>query len=59
MDIGRSSVLVGHVLASLIQALFSIAIVLAVAIALGFRPPTVDPPRMAWRTGITVMFSVA
>lgn len=42
MDIGRSSVLVGHVLASLIQALFSIAIVLAVAIALGFRP-TVDP----------------
>ena len=58
MDIGRSSVLVGHVLASLIQALFSIAIVLAVAIALGFRP-TVDPLGWLGALGITVLFSIA
>ena len=38
MAIARSAVLVGHVLASLIQALLSVGIVLGVAIALGFRP---------------------
>ena len=38
MAIARASVLTGHVLASLIQTLASIAIVLGVAIALGFRP---------------------
>jgi ABC-2 type transport system permease protein len=38
MAIARSAILTGHVLASLIQALVSISIVLAVAIALGFRP---------------------
>jgi ABC-2 type transport system permease protein len=38
MPIARSAVLTGHVLASLVQTLASIAIVLAVAIGLGFRP---------------------
>jgi ABC-2 type transport system permease protein len=38
MSIARSAVLGGHVLASLIQVLFSLAVVLGVAIALGFRP---------------------
>ena len=38
MAIARSAVLTGHVLASLIQTLLSIGIVLAVAVALGFRP---------------------
>jgi len=38
MAIARSAILTGHVLASLIQALVSIAVVLAVAIMLGFRP---------------------
>ncbi|MGH2873064.1 MAG: ABC transporter permease [Solirubrobacteraceae bacterium] len=38
MAIARSCVLTGHVLASLIQTLGSILIVLGVAIALGFRP---------------------
>ncbi|MGH3074457.1 MAG: ABC transporter permease, partial [Gaiellales bacterium] len=38
MAIARSAVLTGHVLASLIQAMLSVAIVLGVAVALGFRP---------------------
>ena len=38
MAIARSAVLTGHVLASLIQAMLSILIVLCVAVALGFRP---------------------
>jgi ABC-2 type transport system permease protein len=38
MAIARSAVLTGHVLASLIQALVGLAIVLTVAVALGFRP---------------------
>jgi ABC-2 type transport system permease protein len=38
MAIARSAVLTGHVLASLIQSLLSIGIVLGVAVALGFRP---------------------
>src|SRR5579859_5907171 len=38
MAIARAAVLVGHVLASLIQTLASIAVVLGVAVALGFRP---------------------
>jgi ABC-2 type transport system permease protein len=38
MAIARASVLTGHVLASLIQALAGIATILVVAVALGFRP---------------------
>ena len=38
MAIARAAVLAGHVLASLIQTLASIAVVIGVAIALGFRP---------------------
>jgi len=38
MAIARSAVLTGHVLASLIQGLVSMGIVLGVAVALGFRP---------------------
>src|SRR5581483_4734472 len=38
MAIARSAVLTGHVLASLIQTLASIGVVLGVAVALGFRP---------------------
>jgi ABC-2 type transport system permease protein len=37
MAIARSAVLTGHVLASLIQAMGSLVVVLAVAVALGFR----------------------
>ena len=38
MHIARVSVLTGHVLGSVIQALFSLAIVIGVALLVGFRP---------------------
>ena len=38
MSIARSAVLAGHVLASLIQTMAALAVVLGVAVALGFRP---------------------
>jgi ABC-2 type transport system permease protein len=38
MHIARVSVLTGHVLGSLIQAMFSLAIVIGVALLVGFRP---------------------
>jgi len=58
MAIARSAVLTGHVLASLIQALAGIAIVLAVAVALGFRP-TADPLRWLGAIGVLVLFAFA
>jgi ABC-2 type transport system permease protein len=58
MAIARSAVLTGHVLASLIQALAGIAIVLAVAVALGFRP-TADPLRWLGAIGVLVLFTFA
>src|SRR5580700_250200 len=42
MAIARSAVLTGHVLATLVQVLSSIVVVIAVAVAVGFRP-TADP----------------
>jgi ABC-2 type transport system permease protein len=38
MAISRAAVLTGHVLASLIQAMFSVAVVIGVALLIGFRP---------------------
>jgi ABC-2 type transport system permease protein len=58
MAIARSALLTGHVLASLIQALASIAIVLVVAVALGFRP-TADPLRWLGAIGVLVLFTFA
>ena len=58
MAIARASVLTGHVLASLIQALAGIAIVLAVAIALGFRP-TANPLHWLGAIGVLVLFTFA
>ena len=40
MDIARASVLSGHVIGSVIQTLLALAIVMAVAILIGFRPTT-------------------
>jgi len=53
MSIGR-----GAVLASLIQSLVSIAVVLGVAIALGFRP-TADPLNWLGAIGLLVLFAFA
>jgi ABC-2 type transport system permease protein len=58
MAIARASVLAGHVVASLIQTVVSIAIVLAVAIALGFRP-TADPLRWLGALGVLALFAFA
>jgi ABC-2 type transport system permease protein len=58
MAIARSAVLMGHVLASLIQALAGIAIVLVVSIALGFRP-TANPLHWLGAIGVLVLFTFA
>ena len=58
MAIARSAVLTGHVLASLIQTLASIAVVTGVAIALGFRP-TADAPRWLAAIGLLALFALA
>ena len=58
MAIARASVLTGHVLASLIQALIGIAVVLAVAIALGFRPDA-DPVDWLAAIGVLALFALA
>jgi len=56
MAIARSAVLTGHVLAALIQTLISLAMVLGVAVALGFRP-TADP--MRWLAAISLLAAFA
>ncbi|MFL6077518.1 MAG: ABC transporter permease [Mycobacteriales bacterium] len=53
MSIARASVLAGHVLGSVIQAMVSIACTLAVALALGFRP-TANPLRWLATAGVLV-----
>ena len=58
MAIARAAVLTGHVLASLIQTLGSIAVVLGVAIALGFRP-TADPLDWLAAIGLLALFAFA
>jgi ABC-2 type transport system permease protein len=58
MAIARASVLTGHVLASLVQAMAGIAIVLAVAIALGFRP-NASPFDWLATIGVLAIFTLA
>jgi ABC-2 type transport system permease protein len=52
MAISRASVLTGHVLGSMIQAMLSIAVVIGVALLTGFRP-TAAP--LAWMAAIGVL----
>jgi ABC-2 type transport system permease protein len=58
MAIARASVLTGHVLASLIQALVGIAVVLGVAIALGFRS-SADVADWLAAIGVLALFAFA
>jgi len=58
MAIARSAVLTGHVLASLTQTLASLAIVVGVAIALGFRPAA-GPGAWLAAIGVLGLFSFA
>jgi ABC-2 type transport system permease protein len=58
MAIARAAVLTGHVLASLIQTLAGIVIVLGVALALGFRP-SADPLDWVAAIGVLTLFGFA
>jgi ABC-2 type transport system permease protein len=56
MSIARASVLAGHVLGSVIQALLGVAVVTAIALALGFRP-TANP--LDWLAGLAILILFA
>jgi ABC-2 type transport system permease protein len=58
MAIARACVLTGHVLASLIQTLVSILVVLGVAVAVGFRP-TADAASWLAAIGVLALFALA
>ena len=58
MAIARACVLTGHVVASLIQTVGSILVVLAVAIALGFRPHA-DVVNWLAAVGVLTLFAFA
>src|SRR6202035_4551681 len=58
MAIARSAVLTGHVLATLLQILGSLVVVIAVAVALGFRP-TADPLEWLAAIGAIMLFAFA
>ncbi|MEU4566258.1 ABC transporter permease [Micromonospora sp. NPDC023956] len=58
MAIARVSVLTGHVLGSLVQTMLSIAVVVGVALLVGFRP-SAGPGAWLALTGVLVMMSFA
>lgn len=58
MAIARSSVLTGHVLGSFIQTMISLALVVGVAVLLGFRP-TAGPAEWVAVIGLLALLTVA
>ena len=58
MAISRASVLTGHVVGSVFQTMLSIAVVLGVALLLGFRP-SAGPEAWAAALGLLVLTTVA
>jgi ABC-2 type transport system permease protein len=58
MPIARASVLTGHVLGSLVQAVGAVAATLAIAVALGFRPDA-TPPEWLAVAGLVVLVALA
>jgi ABC-2 type transport system permease protein len=58
MDVGGAGVLAGHVAASVVRNLVSTALVLAVAVGIGFRP-TAGPLGWLGAAGVLVAFLVA
>ena len=58
MAIGRTSVLTGHVVGSVIQTLLAIAIVMIVALVIGFRPTT-GPVEWLAAAGILALAALA
>jgi len=57
MAIARAAVLTGHVIGSLIQTLLGLAIVLGVALAVGFRPAQALLP--GWRPSVSSCCSLS
>jgi ABC-2 type transport system permease protein len=58
MAIARSSVLTGHVLGSLIQSMLTVAVVVGIAVLIGFRP-TATPAEWVAAVGVLAMISFA
>jgi ABC-2 type transport system permease protein len=58
MSISRASVLTGHVLGSMVQAVLALALVLAVAVLIGFRP-SAGPMEWLGVIGLLAMASFA
>jgi len=58
MPIARACVLTGHALASFVQTMLSLLVVIAVAVAVGFRP-TAGPAAWLGALGILALFSFA
>jgi ABC-2 type transport system permease protein len=58
MSIARGSVLTGHVLSSLVQTMLGLAIILAVALLVGFRPTATAPEWIA-AAGVLAMATFA
>lgn len=58
MAIARGAVLTGHVLAATIRTMVSVALVIAVALPMGFRPTT-EPARWAAAAGVVLLLAVA
>jgi ABC-2 type transport system permease protein len=58
MPIARVSVLTGHVLASMIQTMSSVAVVIGVALLMGFQP-TADPGDWITAIGVLAMITFA
>jgi ABC-2 type transport system permease protein len=58
MAVARSSVLIGHVVGSVIQAMLALGLVVIVAVLIGFRPTT-GPIEWLEATGFLVLAAVA
>lgn len=58
MDIGRSAMLTGHIAESVLRNLVTTALVVGVAVAIGFRPTT-DPLRWLAAAGLIALFVLA
>lgn len=58
MRISRASVLTGHVVASVIQQLLSMAVIIAIALAIGFRP-NATATEWAATAALLTLFAVA
>ncbi|NGN62523.1 ABC transporter permease [Streptomyces sp. A7024] len=59
MSIHRGSVLIGHVVGSVLQSIMSIALVGAIGVAIGFRSTDASPAEWLAAFGLLVLFTTA